>query len=32
MSPTTVSELDATGTIDAWLITKGMYTHSFAGR
>ncbi len=26
---TTVSELDATGTIDAWLITKGMYTHSF---
>jgi len=25
----TVTELDATGTVDAWLITKGMYTHSF---
>jgi DhnA family fructose-bisphosphate aldolase class Ia len=26
---TTVTELDATNTIDAWLVTKGMYTHAF---
>ena len=25
----TVRELDATGKVDAWLITKGMYTYSF---
>jgi putative autoinducer-2 (AI-2) aldolase len=25
----TISALDATGTIDAWLITKGMFTHAF---
>ncbi|PLX94111.1 MAG: fructose-bisphosphate aldolase [Desulfuromonas sp.] len=25
----TVSELDATGTVDAWLVTKGIYTHAF---
>lgn len=25
----TIRELDATGTIDAWLITKGMFTHAF---
>ncbi|MEZ4599869.1 MAG: 2-amino-3,7-dideoxy-D-threo-hept-6-ulosonate synthase [Syntrophotaleaceae bacterium] len=25
----TVSELDATGLIDAWLITKGMFTYAF---
>ena len=25
----TVSELDATGKVDAWLITKGMYTYAF---
>ena len=26
---TTISQLDATNTIDAWLITKGMYTYAF---
>lgn len=26
---TTISELDATNTIDSWLITKGMYTYAF---
>ncbi|MBI5014023.1 MAG: fructose-bisphosphate aldolase [Deltaproteobacteria bacterium] len=26
----TVGDLDATGKVDAWLITKGMYTYSFA--
>lgn len=25
----TVLELDATGTVDAWLVTKGIYTHAF---
>jgi DhnA family fructose-bisphosphate aldolase class Ia len=25
----TVAELDATGKVDAWLITKGMYTYAF---
>ncbi len=25
----TISDLDATNTIDAWLITKGMYTYAF---
>jgi DhnA family fructose-bisphosphate aldolase class Ia len=25
----TIDKLDATGKVDAWLITKGMYTHAF---
>ncbi|MBW2099696.1 MAG: fructose-bisphosphate aldolase, partial [Deltaproteobacteria bacterium] len=25
----TIAELDATGKVDAWLITKGMYTYAF---